>query len=212
MKRSLVVCGMLIIGFSTVPNSDMCAAGELKETVWITLVESTNEVDRARGKRLAAQTRRHEVDVLLSILHSPVILGEEFWNPGTSRNIAIFILGHFRSIEAIPSLIEWLYPKEGQSMESDEEVLLSPAAVSLSEIGLPASKSLIEQLTKEGMSARGRMCLMAIVKIMGPDMAQFRVEKAIQLSTDARGRQKLTDCMVALAEHRIPVQLLWNPK
>jgi hypothetical protein len=163
---------------------------------------------RPTGRKQERQQRRETIEGLVTIVDRPVVQGEEFYNSSTPRNIAIFLLGRLRAKESVSSLMECIQPREGQSMVIDEEMLLSPAAAALAEIGMPAVQPLVERMKLKGMDPEGQMCLMTMVRILGGDLADTKLAKTIGKETNKEYQKNLQACLDALQKKEIPVEKL----
>lgn len=199
---ALAVCLILLL------TKGICKENVIRN--WNVMIVSDNQSERLKGKELAIQEREQQIESLLSIVNGPIVSGEGFTNTTTPRNTAIFLLGQLRASEAVPSLIGWLSPKEGQLMIFYEEALLFSAARALIDIGLPAVKPLLTELKKEGMTPRGTQCLMTLVSILGPEVTELKIKKEIESDSDESIKEMLTACLEAIENKEMPIEKLRN--
>ena len=168
------------------------SASEGEKADWKTLVTSEKESEREAGRKSVLEERSRYIDDLLEIVRSDVAQGEQFYLSNTTRNIAIYLLGKFRAEEAVPDLISWLAPREGQVEKISEEVYLPPAGMALVEIGLPAVGPLRKKIEQEGVESRlGMECLKTMYKIKGAAETQRLLKKAVQQEKDTTKRKRL---------------------
>lgn len=166
------------------------AGGPLNISEWKALIMSENEKERVLAKQMildgkeALVQNKELIQELISIVRRPVIEGEEFYNLTTSRNIAIFLLGKLRAKEAVPDLIEWLTPREGQNLTIDALMVFAPAGYALVEIGLPSVPPLMEKLKSEGTSILGKECVKVITRIKGLEETELLLQRTLGEETD----------------------------
>jgi hypothetical protein len=151
---------------------------------------STDERERIASRKAALEERKETIDALLAIVRSPVEEGEEFYNAGTTRNIAIFLLGRVRAKEAVTDLIGCLSLKPGHDSTIDDFSLaiLNPAARALVEIGLPVVPHVLDVITEaEGVDGYGvrEQCMRIIVAIKGLRGTELLFEDLVGRETDA---------------------------
>ena len=84
------------------------------------------------------------------------------------------------------------------------DILLPPAGRALADIGLPAVGPLLEKIKSEGKTNMGAQCLIVFVYTLGPDLAEFRLEKAIAAETDEKPKQNLQNKLKLLTDHKLP--------
>ena len=106
---------------------------------------------------------------LLLIAQREVQPSEEYYVALTPRNLAIRALGRLQAREAVPVLIEWLVPKEGQNLVMDRLMQFGHAGYALVDIGKPAVGPLIQTIMSQGTSKLGNECLKVAVEIIGTD-------------------------------------------
>ena len=182
-----------------------CLAADGKRSNPMTLIASGDEVQRRRGKALFIEARDRHLRQLLSIVSAPVTVGEEFWNSSTRRNISMALLADLRASEAVPALMKWLVPRQGQSLTLDELSALTPASCALVKIGLPALDPLLACVTVNGTSPKGEAALRTIAAMLGGDAADWRLERAIASQADERGKANLRKALKALRSGSVPV-------
>jgi hypothetical protein len=199
---------------------------------WRELIASEDEVQRAKGKKEALAELTADVGLLISIVESPVSRREPFYTGSTSRNIAIFLLGRLRAKGAVPHLVKWLEPQEGQSLSIDEEMMFSPAGYALADIGLPSVSPLMEIIRSDGCSSPeapemiheddggtrykyppgyrrvplGDQCLKIIVRIKGVDESEFSLRKAMQAEPDKAKKANLQSALDLLRAPTFPAE------
>jgi hypothetical protein len=199
MKNSAVLTATAIMAVCLLSFGTTRA--EEAERSSVLLIRSPNLTERAKGKSSVVQERRQRIADLLAVVNMPVASSGDFFSSESStRNIAIYLLGHMRSKEAIPTLLAWLSPREGQGVGLFQGGHLTPAASALVEIGLPAAHQALQELKNEGMSHRGAQCLMIAVTVMGPDGVKRELEVAIRVETNAEKKEKLHACMGQLKD------------
>jgi len=154
-----------------------------KAADWKTLIISDVEKDRMSSRRFVLDNRKQTIEYLLSVVNSPVEVGEEFYNYITSRNIAIYLLGKLRAKEAVEDLTKWLSPKPGQGMNIDELLMFSPAGYALVEIGLPSVSPIFDLLREEGNVALREQCIKIIVCIKGLPETELLLEDMLVKET-----------------------------
>jgi len=199
MKKSAVLTAIAIMAICLL-SFGTTRAGE-GERSSVLSIRSPNLAERGKGKSSIVQERQQRIAGLLAVVNMPVAAaGEFFGNESSTRNIAIYLLGHMRSKEAIPTLLAWLVPREGQSDGLFQGGHLTPAASALVEIGLPAAHQALQELKNEGMSHRGAQCLMIAVTVMGPDGVKRELEVAIRVETNAEKKEKLQACVGQLKD------------
>ncbi len=165
-----------------------------KENNWKELIQSEKTKDRETARDILFNERKDTIDFLISVVNSPIIEGEDYYNFYTSRNIAISLLGTFRTKEAVQDLVQWLAPKSGQSLTVDETHLYTPAGRALVEIGLPSVMSIIERL-KLGEDFYGYLffneCTKVLVSIKGVPGTELLLESSIAKETDPEKKKNL---------------------
>lgn len=209
MKRKIAICTLLAIVFAALSLGALLgrkgAEEERRDQDWKLLVRSKIEAERALAKQMVQDGRKATVAHLLSVVNSPVEQPEDFRAPGTSRNIAIRLLGEFRAREAVVSLTKWLTLKEKHYIVVDgmEEYLrLSPAALALIEIGLPSVPAVMNVL--KGQEVRQRdQCVRILVAITGARCAEVLFEQAIALERDFDKKTKLEEAQQRLKDPKL---------
>ena len=156
-----------------------CIEEKTEKVDIIKLLGSSKPLEKRDGLNQIVEQRKKIIDLLLSILNSPLIENEEFYNSNTLRNISIYVLGTIKAEQAVPQLIKWIEPREGQSTVIDELRMLSPAGEALVHIGLPSVDPLIEMIKDEGTSTTGSQCLKIVVRILGVDIIEMKLNKSI---------------------------------
>lgn len=177
-------------GPDTVDFDNPWAWGNIEEKKpgdWKTLIlhdddfRKGKEKDRFKDRRQAAQMvyeeRIETVNALMSIVRRPVKKGEPFYDPNTSRNIAIRLLGKLRAKEVADELVNWLLPKQTQSVVVDQQTEHSPAGCALAEIGLPALSPLVNKIKQQGFNTLGQRCLETVVEIKGCEGAYLVLKR-----------------------------------
>ena len=209
--RTYLLSSPMVVCLCVVDSGAMQTADGNEKAAWIRLVASKDEVARQNGKRSSVQERARSIGALLKIVNAPLVKGEQFYIMGTRRNTAISLLGHLRAKEAVPALMKWVVPKEGQREGIDDQALLGPAASALAEIGLPAAGHLLDKMCLEGMSPLGRECLKTFVWTMGLHTAEFRLSQAVRSEVDAQRKQNISACLEALRKRdkKLP-PILWD--
>ena len=201
---------------------------------WRELIASKDEVQRAKGKEEALAELTANVGLLISIVESPVSRREPFYTSSTSRNIAIFLLGRLRARDAVPHLVKWLEPQEGQSLVIYSLMMLSPAGYALADIGLPSVPPLMEIIRRDGCSSPeapeiiheddggtrykyppgyrsvplGDQCLKIIVRIKGLDESEFSLRKAMEAEPDKAKKANLQCALDLLRAPTFPAEAL----
>jgi hypothetical protein len=172
------------------------AGAELGTNDWLVLMRAPREGLRLNARESALRERRDLVERLLAVANQPIVEGEEFWNSGTSRNVAITVLGRYRAVEAVPSLMRWLVVQKGQSSSLSELRVFSHAAEALVEIGLPALPPLVDKLASEGRKTPlGDMCVKTVVAILGPETAEFKLKSLSEKEADVGKKRNLQDIL-----------------
>lgn len=108
---------------------------------WKKLIYSEDSNDRQLAKKMVLDQYKDTIEYLITVADSPIKEGEYHDNYGTSRNIAIYLLGKLKAKEAISCLVSWLAPREGQKINlysSWYDVYHSPAMYAMIDIGLPS--------------------------------------------------------------------------
>ena len=157
--RHLVLVGMVVL----VGVALLGAGADKKPTTpvesredWQRLIESERWQDRRRGRRLLLAERKKTIEKLLAVVRAPLEKNEEFFDHDTPRNTAMLLLGEMRAEEAVPELMLWLTPKEGQATGIDAQTNPTAAGSALIEIGLPSVRALLHALKGEGCVQRER--------------------------------------------------------
>ena len=170
---------------------------------WTVLVKNENRQDEA--KRALEQERHDEIKLLLEIVDAPGDGAAEAFDVGSTRNTAILLLGKMRAAEAVPSLIKLLlFPDEEFSSDALDYLLLVPAGWALAQIGMPAVEPLLSEIGKEGNSNHGKECTKTFVYILGGDVAQFKLEKAIAAEKNPKRKNNLKESLSFLRSDRFP--------
>ena len=151
---------------------------------WKILIKSDIDKDKSLAKKMVLDSRKDTIKNLLAILNSPLREKEEFYNAGTPRNIAIFLLGRYRAKESVIDLTKWLVPKPGQSVVVDEESFFTPAGSALVEIGLPSVQPLIELLNTEENSSVFQLYVKMLVSIKGLPETELLFQSLISEEKD----------------------------
>ena len=111
-----------------------------------------------------------------------------------SKHLSILLLGDLRAAEAVPVLldnIEYINPKYN-TISYLSDYLLYPSVEALIRIGLPAVEPVIEKLSgyNEECTAK-RNCCEVLIEMLGPRMALFRLEIAIEEAKDETVKENL---------------------
>lgn len=164
---------------------------EKEEPDWKKLMVSDDGKERELAKQIILKQYRETVDYLISVVDSPVKEGESFWGSDTSRNIAIYLLGKLRAKEAVPEILNCLFPKPGQLVLFLPRSFLSPAGYALIEIGLPSVPPLVDLLKKEkSVYSRGE-CIKVIVGIKGISETELLLENILKKETDQTKKENI---------------------
>jgi len=93
--------------------------------------------------------RKELIAALTRIADEPVTDGE-YWAVGHRRHAAMELLGKLRAVEAVPTLVAWLGPRQGQKVSLDltSYVIFIPAVSALIRIGEPATKHLLNAIAE----------------------------------------------------------------
>jgi len=207
-----ITCFVLLsVGFGSISWSQTPWKSQAKELS--NAIRSKDEIARSQAKQGFLRQRHDSVEELIRIVDGPLSQGEEFFNSSTPRNTAIFLLGELRAAEAVPSLMKWISPREGQSMVIDELSLLPPAAAALARIGMPSVNPLLERMKLKGAELKGfepegRVCLMTMVRILKSDLAEAKLEKTLAGEENEEYRKNLQAALDALRNTDIPVEKL----
>lgn len=163
------------------------------------MLRVSSETERIAGKDKIMDLRKQIIDQMILILNDPVDQGEEWLNPTTSRNIALSILGEMRSEEAIPHIMKWLRPQDGQVVIEDRSVRFSPAASALVKIGKPAVPALIALIEVEGDEYPQKGCLSTILsEIEGQECAEHILTKVLTSQSNAQSKQRIESAIMKL--------------
>jgi len=217
------VSTLLVFTFAMLSHAD-----EQNRTNWTDLIRSRDQADRQEAGRIVTTEREKVIQELLAVVNSPVTKGEPFYDPATSRNVAIRLVGQLRAKEAVPALIGHLSPMEGQNLVRFNETMFSPAGYALIEIGLPSVPPLLDVLRKEGCtspemqkaivegssvrfepkelkrhSPLGDQCLKIIIGMLGGQHTQLLLETAIKDEATAGKRDNLESALALLASPKI---------
>jgi len=209
MRRLFIIEGIAVVTLLLISFIPKCGADEVEGEDWMNLIKSNDSRERLAGKSAALRERKEMIEYLLSIVDRPVEKGEQFLYSDTPRNIAISLLGTLRSEEAVSSLMNWLLPHEGQGIGiwgSGGDVP-PPAGLALAQIGLPAVEPLLDKMKYEGRTNMGVRCLITFVYILGPDLAEFKLGKAIASERDEKHKQNLGANLKLLMDHKLPEPL-----
>lgn len=167
-------------------------ATETEKPKWLVLIMSEDSKERRQGEIIVLEQRDAIIKGLLSVVDSPVEKNEQFFLK-TPRNTAILLLGKFRAEEAIPSLIKWLVPKEGQDTTVWSGDINSPAGSALVKIGLPAVDPLIEVIKTEKPSALTEECAQVIFRILGTELAKAKLQSAFYNEKDEQKKRNIEE-------------------
>jgi len=177
------------------------SSAEAANLRWLTLIKSKKDSERRKGEIIVLEQRDAIIKGLLSVVDSPVEKNESFFSK-TPRNTAILLLGKFRATEAIPSLVKWLVPKEGQDTTVWAGDINSPAGSALAKIGLPAVDSLIEVIKSEKPSALTEECAQVIFRILGTELAEAKLQNAIAAGKDEQKKNNIEKYLKRLKSNK----------
>jgi len=188
----------------------MCGAeGQNSEMVevkaWRSLLVSDVEHQRRAGKDALLNRRKETIEYLLRVINQPVKHGEDFGDPATSRNTAIYLLGQLRAKEAAADLTGLLLPKPGQVyiIGNVEAYLYSPAARSLIEIGLPSMPALLERLKSEGSDGIRVEWIKVIVAIIGLRQSETLLEDLFAIEKDEKKQTNIESAQALLGKPKL---------
>jgi len=109
-----------------------------------------------------------------------------------SKHLAMLLLGDLRAAEAVSVLLENLEYRNPKRLSGSYlfEADFFPAAEALVRIGIPAVDPVIERLGGYQESCLGRrLCLVVLRQVLGTELAQARLEIAIEAAKhDTSGR------------------------
>jgi len=194
MRKDSTLYGAIILAASLVVSVGCGRKESLegkKERDWRTLITSRVEKERMSARQRVMSNRGETIQYLLSVLHSAVEGGEQFYASTTSRNIAISLLGELRAKEAAADLTEWLRAKEGQGLKVSDEAAYSPAGEALVQIGLPSVAPLVKVVKVEPDEGLREQCVKIIVCIKGLRETELLFEDIIAAETDSAKRENL---------------------
>jgi hypothetical protein len=181
----------------------LAARAGRKVADWRTLIISEDESERMLAREMLLKRHTESVDYLVSVVKMPVRRAESFYSPTTSRNIAIDLLGGLRSKKAIPALVDWIFPKSGQSIGVWELSLFSPAGAALVEIGLPAVGPLVERLASESDAARKGVIVRILVAIKGLRGTELLFEDLVGREKEPNRHKNLKSAQELLAQPKM---------
>jgi hypothetical protein len=170
---------------------------------WTTLIRSEVEKERTSAREIVLLDRKERIEKLLSVVNSPVQPGEAFYSSTTSRNISIFLLGQLRAKEAVPTLMEWLFPRGGQALIRGELLMFSHAGYALVEIGLPSVPPLIELLASEADAAEREQAIKIVVSIKGLRETEVMFEELLASERDSAKKEKLEVVQATLQKPKL---------
>jgi len=170
---------------------------------WRTLIISDDESERMLAREMLLKRQIETVEYLISVVKMPVRRAEPFYSPTTSRNIAIDFLGALRSKKAIPALVDWIFPRAGQSIGVWELSLFSPAGGALVEIGSPAVGPLVERLASESDAARKGVIVRILVAIKGLRGTELLFEDLVAREREPNRLKNLKSAQELLGEPKM---------
>lgn len=172
-----------------------------------TLVEQLQapiENERLSAMEKLLALRERTIDKLIAILNQPVKKGENWLSSSSPRNLAMDILGEMRAEQAVPHIVLWLWPQEGQYAASSRRSYFSPAGFALIKIGKPAVSVLLEVIATQGNTGALGKKRYAITRILheieGKDGAKFVLGNALEAESDPQRRERLEAALQELEE------------
>lgn len=200
MKISVTIYLVSVFSFATIAVAQE-RANMNEITDYRGMLRAPSETERIAGKDKILGLRKQIIDQMVLILNDPVDQGEEWLNPATSRNIALSILGEMRSEEAVPHIIKWLRPQDGQVVIEDRSVRFSPAANALVKIGKPAVPALIALIEVEGDEYSQKGCLSTLLsEIEGQECAELILTKVLTSQSNAQRKQRIESALMKVKE------------
>jgi len=170
-------------------------------------LDSQTNTDRIRvAREIIAQGQRADVEAtLIAFLAASDRKTEEWENACAPFNIAIWILGEFRSKKAIPYLVERFEPS-GHLPVSNLHTRFSPVEKALISIGLPSVRPLVER-AKDGPSYwhRDRFYMKfdsLLNEIAGREVALKQIKLAIDAEQNINKKQELQQ-LLRVTEDRL---------
>jgi len=187
--------GCLLIATMGIAEQNDRTSEELIDTV-----ARGEREDRRTASNALVRRYTNTVWKLVANVNAPVNRPEYWSDESSGRNISMAILGEMRARDAVPALIKWLIPREGQIVTNPGVRGLSPAGKALVKIGKPSVGPLIEVLaadTEERKWISGYRndltteISIILRKIEGVRGASFVLQEAIDGESDAKRRSNL---------------------
>jgi len=205
-----IACFLLLsVGFGALSWCQEPA--DARATSLVDAIASKNESQRRDAKDDILKVRSETVQGLIRIVDDPVKDYSNFHVSGTPRNTAIFLLGELRAEEAIPSLLEWIAPPEGEFMVIDAPRFITPAGDALAKIGMPAVDPLLDRVKTKGPATESLHCLIAMGRILTADLAEAKLEKALAAEENEEYRKNIQHALNVLKKENIRDRTLERP-
>jgi hypothetical protein len=157
---------------------------ENQTPVWEKLIASSDERERAAGRKIVMDQYNNTMGYLIALANRPVKLNPEADVYEPQRSMAIELLGKIRAKEAVNCIISWLVPRPGIMIESPKVRFFNAAGLALIEIGLPSVPPVAELLKNESNPYIQDEYLKIILAIKGRQETEMLLENMLTKEKD----------------------------
>ena len=115
--------------------------------------DAVSPVESKRGIAVRRLVNQHRAAVrkLIKVVDEPFVKGELFYASSSRRNVAMRLLGEYRALEAIPSLMRWIFLREGHNPTISGFTYRGGAVHALERIGRAAVPALVQRIRVIGL-------------------------------------------------------------